>query len=104
MKLIEVSQEDLIVCDNEACDYKIKNEGGDFNVETKQYINMPCPKCGENLLTQEDYDMSERVRKTINWVNRWFGWLGYFSKKKNITKSKVHVHNGVHVEVEKNHN
>jgi hypothetical protein len=94
MKLIKIYQKDLIICDNKSCDYKIKNETGDFNVEIKQYINMPCPKCGENLLTQQDYDMSKRVRKTINWINKWFGWLYFFI---NIRKSKVHIHNGIKI-------
>jgi hypothetical protein len=95
MKIFEMYQEDLIVCDNEKCDFKIKNETGDYNTETKQYINMPCPKCGENLLTQKDYDDSEKLRKTINWANKWFGWLSIFNRKKKVySKSTIHVHKG----------
>jgi len=40
-----------IKCDH--CDFK------DETVEFKDYglwLNKPCPKCGENLLTREDYD------------------------------------------------
>jgi hypothetical protein len=66
MNIIEVSQEFLIVCDNPNCDHKIKHETGDYHVETKNYINAPCPKCGENLLTQQDYDDSARLSRTIN--------------------------------------
>jgi predicted RNA-binding Zn-ribbon protein involved in translation (DUF1610 family) len=66
MGIFEMYQEYLIVCDN--CDFKIKNEAGNYNIETRQYINMPCPKCGENLLTQKDYDDSESLRKTLNWL------------------------------------
>jgi ssDNA-binding Zn-finger/Zn-ribbon topoisomerase 1 len=54
-KIIVLHQEDLIVCDNPKCDFKIKNETGEFDEETIQYVNMPCPKCGENLLTEKDY-------------------------------------------------
>jgi hypothetical protein len=40
-------------CDNESCDY----ENPTIKVEDyKEWIDKPCPKCGENLLTQEDFD------------------------------------------------
>jgi hypothetical protein len=40
-------------CDSPNCDYE------DMSVPFSDYeksIGKPCPKCGENLLTQEDYD------------------------------------------------
>lgn len=41
-----------IKCDDPGCDY-IDNESeiGDY----KDWINVPCPKCGASLLTEEDY-------------------------------------------------
>ena len=42
-----------IKCDNPKCDYidaTVKFE------EYPEWVNKACPKCGENLLTQEDYD------------------------------------------------
>lgn len=42
-----------IKCDNEECDYN------DMTVKYEDYklwVNKPCPKCGQNLLTQQDYD------------------------------------------------
>jgi hypothetical protein len=42
-----------IKCDNPLCDYI------DASVKFEEYadwVNKSCPKCGENLLTQEDYD------------------------------------------------
>jgi len=47
-------QENLIECDN--CDFVIPNEDPRNPGDGKEYINKPYPKCGENLLTQEDYD------------------------------------------------
>lgn len=44
---------DGIKCDNPNCDYT------DDSVTLEQlesFIDKPCPKCGENLLTQQDYD------------------------------------------------
>lgn len=42
-----------IKCDNPKCDYK--DESVTYE-QYPEYINKPCPTCGENLLTQEDYD------------------------------------------------
>lgn len=42
-----------IKCDNESCDYR------DDNVPVEDYcnwLNKACPKCGENLLTQADFN------------------------------------------------
>lgn len=49
-----------IKCDNENCNYT------NINVKVKDYekwINKQCPKCGKNLLTQEDY---ESVKLLLN--------------------------------------
>jgi len=99
MKIIDISQEFLIVCDNVRCDFKIPNETGDPNIETSHYINAHCPKCGEILLTQQDYDDSAKLMKTINWANKWFGWLSIFFKKQEVKKAAtIHVHEGIKIE------
>jgi len=48
-----------VKCDNPNCDYS------DMSVTVSDYadwVNKPCPKCGENLMTQKDYD------NTMVWV------------------------------------
>lgn len=97
-KLIEMNQEYLIQCDNPRCDYKVKNETGNPNEDIKGYLNKPCPKCGENLLTEQDYIQSLQLMKVINWLNKWFSWLTIFSSKKSQQKVMVHVHKGVNIE------
>ena len=94
-KLIETQQEYILVCDNEACDFKIKNETGEFDADIEQYLNMPCPKCGKNLLTEEDYINSQKLSKTIKWVNKWFGWMSiFYPKQKVYGESCIHIHKG----------
>jgi len=95
--LIEVKQEDLIVCDNPTCNFHIPytDENKD---ELSYYINIPCPKCGENLLTEKDFIQSEKVMNLINWLNKYFSWLNYvffWQKKTNI--GSIHVHNGINI-------
>ena len=53
-------------CDNPNCDWEddsIKNE------DYINYINTPCPKCGENVLTQEDYDNAMKVVYVSEFIN-----------------------------------
>lgn len=39
-------------CDNPSCDFvDMSIEIGDYD----NWVNKPCPKCGESLLTEEDY-------------------------------------------------
>jgi ssDNA-binding Zn-finger/Zn-ribbon topoisomerase 1 len=100
-KLIDVKNEILIECDNPNCDYNIPNETKKFDEDISSYVNAPCPKCGENLLTERDYRDSVSLVKKINWINKWFGWLGYFLNSKENGKNEknyhVKVHNGIHV-------
>lgn len=76
-----MSCEDAIVCDNKSCEYVIKSETCDpFKDQEfiRQYINMPCPRCGEKLLTMDDFILAEKLLKEISRANRWFGWLLIF--------------------------
>ena len=95
-QLIEMTQDYSIQCDNPNCNYKIPNPTRDPFTDIKPYINMPCPDCGENLLTQEDYDDSIKILKKIIWINKWLSWVTYLLPtmgKKH--KASMHVHNGV---------
>lgn len=42
-----------IKCDNVNCDFVDETV---LISDYKEWLNKPCPKCGCNLLTQEDYD------------------------------------------------
>lgn len=98
-QLIEVKQEYLIVCDNTACDYKILNETGNPFIDVKEYINKPCPKCGDNLLTEDDYIRSRNLERIILFINKWFSWLTIFvpKSKKTETITKISTHKGINI-------
>lgn len=98
-KLIEIQQEHSIVCDNKQCGYEIKSTTGDPNEDISGYLNMPCPDCGQNLLTEQDYLQSLKLLRIVNWLNKWFSWTTIFVSKKTKQKSvSVHFHNGVKIE------
>jgi len=99
--LIEIKQENLIECDNQNCDYVIENQSKYPNESIKQYVNKPCPECGENLLTVKDYLDSEKFMRVLNWMNKWFSWITIFIPKKYETKSTAKVHNGIKIETDK---
>lgn len=99
-KLIEISQENLIECDNVECDYVIVNTTKDPNTCTKEYINKPCPECGTNLLTEKDYLDSLKIMKVIRRLNKWFSWLTIFIPRSKNTTSMLKIHQGVIIEKE----
>jgi uncharacterized paraquat-inducible protein A len=99
-----------IVCDNPKCDYE------DMTVSHKdldQWLNKPCPKCGENLLTEEDFKDHAKLMATVNLLNSMseeqleeFGKLLDIDMKidENASSEKrktvqFHVHNGINVKV-----
>lgn len=62
---IEVTQSGL-QCDNPGCDWKDENITFD---NCADWRNKPCPKCGENVLTDEDYINSETLRLSADFLN-----------------------------------
>jgi hypothetical protein len=101
-KLIEFKQ-DGIQCDNLKCDFAEECE----HYEIISYINKPCPKCGENLLTREDFYRYLKVLKFIQWINKWFSWLLLLEKLKfwrwgkpiNYQEVEVGTHKKITIDV-----
>lgn len=53
-------------CDNPDCDY------ADMDIKVEDYldyIDYPCPKCGESLLTQEAYDKVQQLLEMADTLN-----------------------------------
>lgn len=53
-------------CDTPKCGYS------DMEIDNKdyeKYIGAPCPKCGNSLLTQEDYDAVQMLLNVTELVN-----------------------------------
>lgn len=98
-KLITVPQENIIKCDNPKCGLNILSQFNENNL--KKFINVACPKCGENLLTIEDYTnaiITIKTIKTIKFLNKWFSWLTIFNPKgKNLIKAEINTHKGINI-------
>lgn len=88
-KLIETRQQHLVKCDNVSCDFVVDSKTGDINEDSIEYINKPCPKCRENLLTETDYLNHQKVVKMINFINKWFSWLTIFLRENDKEKEYV---------------
>ena len=76
-KLIEVYQEDLIVCDNPKCDFVVKSPNPKRQFDISGFVNKACPKCRRNLCTTEDHKNHLFVMGFINFLNKWFSWLTF---------------------------
>lgn len=93
-KLIQKEQQSLVVCDNKECDYTVPYSDDDDIIV---YVNKPCPKCGQNLLTIQDYIAHKNIMKYINWINKYFSWIILFiseKKTKSTTATSIHYHEG----------
>lgn len=101
-KLIETARKSLIVCDNHICNYEVAYTPEIENTFS-QYINKPCPVCGENLLTEQDYLQDEKIMRSVQCINKWFSWITFFYSKKSWSNRQtlsVHVHDGVKIKNE----
>lgn len=56
-----------IKCDNPKCDFADSSVAFE---DYKDYVNQPCPLCGENLLTKKDYRNCKRLVRITNIINR----------------------------------
>lgn len=73
-------------CDNPRCGHDLPK--GPFKPEL---IGTPCPKCDSNMLTREDYEVTMKFFRWIDWLNKWFGWLGTESPSDPRTHFKMTV-------------
>ncbi len=55
-----------IKCDNPNCSYT--DETATFETY-RNYLDKPCPNCGENLLTEDDFNRAEAIRLTVDLIN-----------------------------------
>jgi len=53
-----------IECDTVGCGFEHP-----CSIDPVEWINRPCPNCGENLLTQENYDGINKIMEQIDYIN-----------------------------------
>lgn len=56
---------EYIKCDNEVCNFIEYMD----HVDPEIWLNKPCPKCGENLLTEEDHAAFQEYEKLQEMLN-----------------------------------
>ena len=83
MELIEIKETGLI-CDNKNCDYVDKTVLHTDNLAN--FINKQCPKCNENLLTQQDYELNQKALEVIACINKNYGDRDNSSNTKELDK------------------
>lgn len=77
-----------IKCDGQFCYFKIE----DIPFECmSMYVNMKCPLCGENLLTEVDWKTIEKLKTIQNFCDRiGLNWLyDKLSRGKTTYKIKM---------------
>lgn len=98
-KLIEIDDDASLICDNPQCDYTTETR---FTPqEATDYINKPCPKCGKNLLTFDDFINWVMLINRVRRVNKWFGWTSLFIPKNKYRKGTFSTHEKISVQMDK---
>ena len=83
-----------IKCDNPDCDFKDDT----VSIENyKDWLNKPCPKCGQNLLTKEDYNTVQQLLSAIDIVNDLPPNLFGNNASKEKIEFRVEAHNGLKI-------
>lgn len=84
--------EQYLKCDSPDCDHI------EFIDDiTEEFIDMPCPVCGSNLLTREDYDAFEETVKPLMEMAKALsptkgGALGGDAESENAVEIDFHIH------------
>ncbi len=55
-----------VKCDNPACDFRDKTAKYEDRLS---WLNRPCPKCGQNLLTEKDLRAMEFMLTLVGIIN-----------------------------------
>lgn len=61
---------------------------------TVDLIGTPCPKCGANMLTEQDFHSAVRMMGVFDWINKWLGWLGTEEPPESGLALSIKTHNG----------
>lgn len=73
-------------CDNEKCDY----ENPDITLEEyPNYLESPCPKCGDSLLTKADYKALLNLLTLSNALSNQYPNLSSTNKEENIQQIEL---------------
>lgn len=83
-KLIHFDPNDAGYLHCDACHYDLpdKLEWG------PHLLGYPCPKCCANMLTEKDYHNTDKLLAAVEWINKWFGWLGPEHSELNKTNTQ----------------
>ena len=81
-------------CDTPGCGFSAEITDS----ELPQWLNKPCPKCGENLLTQEDFDSVSRLLHVIDQAGSIAKALN-LPDKNVIVKAKTNTKGGINIDV-----
>lgn len=81
-RLIHFDRNDagVLHCDNEQCGHDLDRGAVEWG---EHLISMPCPMCGESLLTRADYEHTETLFRVIEWLNKWFSWLPWVAAERD---------------------
>lgn len=70
-----------IKCDAKGCGWSDMSVQFDAKTLGREWLGVPCPKCGSNLYTEADYKLMRKLKRTEKVINGLFGWIVWFTPK-----------------------
>lgn len=84
-------------CDNPECDWR--DDTITFK-DYKKWLNAPCPKCGQNVLTKKDYKLAKLLLTSVTFHNKMSRILGIKRDPENEAKIIVGLHEEMTFKIE----
>ncbi len=88
------------------CDHCNYRDDGVLFSEYKDSINKSCPKCGESLLTEKEYndclkyykgvEIINKISNITKWLNPFYYWRLIFGDKREQVKTTIKFPNRTH--------
>lgn len=83
-------------CDNPECDWKDET----IKVgEVEAWLNAPCPKCGENVLTDQDYENLKTVLQAVRFINSLPPDALPSTDQDHIVTARIDTHKTIRLEI-----
>lgn len=77
-----------LCCDNVACNFVLPEPVA----WSKAIIGYPCPKCGESMMTEQDFAATSNLLSLADAVNAAFGDLGSAEPSSQSVRVGIRIH------------
>lgn len=93
-KLIHVDPSNVGKLHCDECGYDLPEAKSWDEFSSGSLTGYECPACGADMLTFLDWHSTMKMFRWIEWINKWFGWMGKEQPGKTAVAVSIKTHNG----------